>query len=346
MDTALLVNRPATPSLLLESLLKLIHAVPSGEEIFIATYYLRNMRLCKSLVDARARGVRVKLLLSGNTYYKSGNVGAEKFLKDHGFDSSTLAFRHPENLLKRRMHLKMFLASKAGSQSHICLFGTYNPSGNDVVEQEVFEVIGDQDSGYNLLLRIYGNALLYRYVRQHLATLFGHPRRRCSSPPESFGNIDLQFLPSRHGNLLIDCLRRGLMPGNELKIRVAVSHISDARTLSLLRRLTATGSHIEVIGHDSERRFPQKTVNKLTDSGIGAFRFVHPDLLPMHCKFVLVEPLRRQQPRFRYAFLGSVNLTYKSFHINDELISRTSDDDVCDALDDLYTELRQASRPA
>ncbi len=345
MDIALLVNRPTTPSLLLESLLKLIHSVPSGEEIFIATYYLRNMRFCKALVEAHGRGVKVKLLLSGNTYYKPGNLAAEKFLKDHGFDSSTLAFRHPANLLKRRMHLKLFLASKAGSRSNICLFGTYNPSGNDVAEQQVFDVIGDQDSGYNLLLRIYGNALLYRYVRQHLATLFSHPRRRFSSPPESFGNIDLQFLPSRRDNLLIDYLRRGLIPGNELKIRVAVSHISDAGALNLLRRLAASGSHIEVIGHDSERRFPQKTVNKLSDSGIRAFRYVHPELLPMHCKFVLVEPLGPQQHRFRCAFLGSMNLTYKSFHINDELISRTSDDDVCDALDELYTELRQASRP-
>ena len=110
-------------------------------------------------------------------------------MRNSGFDENVFRLRHTPNIMKRRMHLKLFLASKCGSRKYISLFGTYNPSGNDENEKDVFDVIGDQDNGYNVLTEIEEDKAIYDYLLKYFITLFEKPEGRFMYPSKSFRDI-------------------------------------------------------------------------------------------------------------------------------------------------------------
>lgn len=341
VDSTLYLNRSHTQTLLIDQLCRLVEQVPVNEEIYFASYYLRNFRLCQTLIDAKNRGVKVKILLSGNTHYKNGNFDTIQFLRKNGFDNYSLRLRRPPNLLKKRMHLKLLLISRTGARNNSCLFGSYNPSGNDCVEPEIFRVIGDQDNGYNLMLDISEHPTIYKYLRNYYLSLFKERKRSIRTALLDFGDILFQPSPSTTENELIKLLKSHIERGTLIKVRIAVSHISHRETIQLLAKLRKQGSEVEVLGHDSERRFPKKIEHRLQQSGISVLRYVHPQLLPMHCKMVLIEdssPVRR-----RTAFLGSMNLTHKSFYWSDELLVRLTIPSIYDELEGLYEDIRENS---
>jgi phosphatidylserine/phosphatidylglycerophosphate/cardiolipin synthase-like enzyme len=53
----------------------------------------------------------------------------------------------------------------------------------------------------------------------------------------------------------------------------------------------------------------------MLDNGIGFNRYVHPDGLPMHNKFMLFK-----SPQRRIVTFGSMNLSVRSLHANHELL--------------------------
>ena len=68
LDYRLLTSEPGeSAGRLLDALIRTTESVPSGESLSAAFYYLRNERLCDALADARDRGVKVRILVSGRT---------------------------------------------------------------------------------------------------------------------------------------------------------------------------------------------------------------------------------------------------------------------------------------
>ena len=80
------------------------------------------------------------------------------------------------------------------------------------------------------------------------------------------------------------------------------------------------GVSVELLVHDTERRVPSKLVDQLASSGIRIVRVTHPDELPMHAKFLLVEEGQK-----RIAWLGSYNFNKNSRRYNAEVLVRTVD---------------------
>jgi len=344
----LLDEADSEPGRLLQRLIEVCDAVPAGERLSLAFYYLRNERLCRALAAARARGVRVRVLTSGSTYLRGANVAALERLRADGFGDAELRQRHPASSHRRRMHLKLLLASRAGDERDVVLFGTYNPSGNDRPEPEVSTIIGDQEHGYNVLIEASGHAPLHDFLERYYIGLFDssdpdaprHLRRTRLTRDFEEPGLRVHLCPGRPNPFLehLRDLERSDVPA---RLRIAVSHISEARTIARLRRLARAGHEVHVISHDSERRFPKRVEEKLRRSGVLVRRYVHPRRYPMHCKFILSES-RDTPGAGQQLFVGSMNLNRKSYYRNDDLLVCLRDHPLYTDFDALWGRLDAA----
>ena len=96
---------------------------------------------------------------------------------------------------------------------------------------------------------------------------------------------------------------------------MAVSHLNDKETCKRLFALAGQGVRIEILAHDTKRRVPAWVEKGMLQNGITFNRYVHPEGLPMHNKFMLIDTPDRHTLTF-----GSMNLSVRSLRANHELL--------------------------
>lgn len=317
---------PDRPSRCLRDLLeKRIHAVPRGGEILWLTYYFRDEGLASALVQAKHRGVKVRVAIEGKPRTGAVNSRVSKCLQCDGglAPGGFRAINHclADNRFFRtsRLHEKLYYFSHPTPS---VLVGTFNPSGNTPEDPEILNKIGDQDRGHNMLVDIH-DPVLVEGLYNHAGHLFGAPH----GPWERFlpennrivssGTTRILFFPrwQRHD---LDLLFEGLKLGSTL--RVAVSHLNDRRICKHMLNMAREGVNIEVIAHDTQRRVPSWVEKQMLQNGIAFRRYVHAEKLPMHNKFMLFESSQR-----RIVTFGSMNLSVRSLHANHELLVISED---------------------
>jgi phosphatidylserine/phosphatidylglycerophosphate/cardiolipin synthase-like enzyme len=301
-----------------------IHAVPQGGEILWVTYYFRDEGLAEALLQASSRGVKVQVVLEGNPRTGAVNDRVRKRLEaKEGLGKGLRALNHRlvdnRHLRGCRLHEKLYYFSHPTPSA---LVGTFNPSGNPPEDPALIRKIGDQDRGHNFLVEIH-EPVLAGELRAHALRMF----RMMHGPWERFlpennrvvtsGGTRLLFFP-RTKRRDFDCLFEGLRAGSDL--RMAVSHLNDPAICKRLFHLSAQGVRIEVLAHDTERRVPSWVEKQMRQNGIVFNRYVHPEGLPMHNKFMLINTPDRQLLTF-----GSMNLSVRSLHANHELLVITTD---------------------
>lgn len=301
-----------------------IHAVPQGGEILWATYYFRDEKLARALLEAHRRGVRVRVVVEGSPRTGAVNNRVQELLKgEKGLSSGFRALNHRfvDNLYLRRcrLHEKLYFFSHP---ERSVMVGTFNPSGNQPEDPTVVRKIGDQDNGHNFLVDI-RDPVLAEGLYEHACRLFEGPHgpwerhlpennRLVTSP-----KTRILFFPRsrwRDFNVLFDDLEEG---GS---LHMAVSHLNDRGICKRLFNLARRGVVIDIIAHDTKRRVPTWVEKQMLDNGVNFNRYVHPDGLPMHNKFMLFETPIRQTLAF-----GSMNLSVRSLHANHELLVVTED---------------------
>ena len=304
-----------------------IHAVPAGGEILWITYYFRDEALATALVQAHRRGVRVKVIMEGNPREGAVNgrvlecLGGESGL-GNGLRALHHRLRDIRSLKHCRLHEKLYYFSHPAPN---VLVGTYNPSGNIPEDPAIIGQIGDQDRGHNLLVEIL-DSILVQELYEHALHLF----KACHGPWECFlprnnrivasGKTRILFFPRlRWKNF--DGLFKGVGSGSCL--RMAVSHFNDPTICKRFFALSRRGMHIEVLAHDTERRVPSWVEAQMLQNGIAFRRYVHPEGLPMHNKFMLLET-----PERRVLAFGSLNLSVRSLQGNHELLVISEEPDL------------------
>lgn len=309
---------PDQPPRRLRNLLEAhIDAVPAGGEIFWATYYFRDQALASALIRAQQRGVTLRVALEAKPRTPQANRQVIDLLKNADELRKNLRLirhRWPDNLSFRtpRLHLKLYYFSHP--QPHV-LLGTFNPSGNRPEDRELTEEIGDQDRGHNFLMAI-GDSQLVGPLRDHLL----HLHAAHHGPWERFlaGNkviaaddTEIYLFPRRTR----DILRRKLagLPA-DTQLRIAVSHFNDAQIGATLQTLARRGAKVDILAHDTERRVPP-WIEKLLSQQLCFCRYQHPEGLPMHNKFILID--NRQG---REIICGSMNFSVRSLRANHELL--------------------------
>lgn len=322
---------PDRPEGALAALLKSrIEAVPPDGEIHWIAYYFGNAELAQSLLDANRRGVRVSVDVDARPRRAEVNIDVLRQLRGpEGLANGVRALTH---LQPCHVHEKVYFFSHP--QPHVYT-GSYNPSGTAGLSPELLQDIGDQDRGHNFLVEITDPAAV-SFLRSHLHDMHSLPHgilERFSSrlnatydAPE----LSICFFPRINSRVHVDVLRR--IPFEH--IRVAASHFRDRSTAHLLAKLAARGAMVEVLAHDTLRRVPAGVEQMLTAAGVRFIRYSHPEGLPMHNKFMLLEGRGEH-----WVLFGSFNLTRTSRWLNHELLLRSSDRDLFAAFDKRWDEM-------
>jgi len=315
-----------------------IHAVPSGGEILWVTYYFRDEGLASALVQAKSRGVRVRVAIEGNPRTGAVNSSVRKLLEsDNGLGPGWRAIRHRlvDNRFFRtsRLHEKLYYFSHPVPS---VLVGTFNPSGNQPEEPGIIRKIGDQDRGHNLLVNIIDPVLvegLYGHAL-HLFNAFHGPWERYlprNNKVVTSGKTRILFFP-RSKWTDFNALFTGLESGSTL--RMAVSHLNDRGICKRLIALAQRDVQIEIIAHDTLRRVPRWVEEQMLRHEIIFHRYNHPEGLPMHNKFILIDA-----GGLKTAAFGSMNFSVRSLHANHELLVISEDRGLYRELLDRWNEI-------
>jgi phosphatidylserine/phosphatidylglycerophosphate/cardiolipin synthase-like enzyme len=113
-------------------------------------------------------------------------------------------------------------------------------------------------------------------------------------------------------------LDRVLVGDKASLIRGAISHLKSGQLASMLEKAAHSGTRVELLVHDTERRVPETAVARLSAAGVSIRRYVHPDKLPLHAKFLLLESPAQSQ-----AFFGSFNFNPRSRYLNHEVLAQS-----------------------
>lgn len=330
----LFLGGPDRPPRFLRDLLQArIDAVPSGGSISWATYYFRDRALARALIAAHQRGVKVSLAIEGRPRQRALNDEVIAMLSKSGIGGGLRVHRPPPLLtrLHRPLHAKIYIFSHPYAHA---LVGSFNPSGDEPEDPSVIAEIGDQDRGHNLLVEL-NDPILVRALANHVRKLGLFDRLR---PPRTVhaGDTRLFFYP-RLRTGVVDAEIAAL--GREDRVRAAISHLKRGAFTDVLVAAARRGVGIELLVHDTERRVPEDIVGELTGSGIAVTRYSEPNNLPMHAKFLLAE-----SSKDRTAWFGSFNFNKRSLRRNHELLVRSRDLALFDALAARYGEIAAETR--
>ncbi len=322
-----------------------VRAVPDGGRIDWVTYYFRDRRLAESLIEARRRGVTVRLTLEGRprTEHASDRVVA-RLSGPEGLSEGLRVVRMwpiptpPGKLRHPHLHEKVYCFSHP---EPVALVGSFNPSGDDPEEDPaVLEEIRDQDRGHNLLVAFRDPSLVQGLLahadwlhRTRFPGLLGTltPVNR----PLVSGATEVHFLPHLGRHPLLRHLA-GL--GRGARVRIAGSHVKGGGIVRALTGLARRVGAVHLVAEDTERRVPSRVEEALRTAGIRFRRTADPGGLPMHNKFVLAEDGDR-----RWVAFGSFNWTTRSFWINREILAVSSDPDLFAAFDQRWCALERGT---
>ena len=305
-------DRP--PGALRNLLLARIEAAPSGSEIVWATYYFRDRGLADALVAAHRRGVRVRILLDARPRRSDANAAVIARLKAGLGDGLHL---HRAALPGPKLHAKIYAFS--GPQPAVFV-GSFNPSGNQPEDPEVVAEIGDQDRGHNLLVQFRRPRVTSVLLAQARRQWGGQDVSRFSprqNRPIREGSKTFYFFP-RLWPFVVESRIARLQRGDT--VRAAVSHLGSGPFTLALTVAAWRGARVELVVHDTSRRVPDGVVTGLARAGVSIRRYCHPEHLPMHAKFVIIE--RGGQAS---AWFGSLNYNLNSRFLNREILVRSTD---------------------
>jgi hypothetical protein len=236
-------------------------------------------------------------------------------------------------LRKCRLHEKLYYFSHPLPSA---LVGTFNPSGNSPEDLSIIQKIGDQDRGHNVLVSIQ-DPLLVQGLYAHALHMFEAKH----GPWERFMPESNRVVSSRNSRILFfprsqrsdfDNLFAGL--GSESRLRMAVSHLNDSGICKRLFGMAEQGVKIEILAHDTQRRVPSWVEKQMLQNGVAFRRYVHPEGLPMHNKFMLIEA-----PKSKVVTVGSMNLSVRSLHANHELLLISEDANLYRTFEKRWLEL-------
>lgn len=295
-----------------------VAAVPAGGEIDWVTYYFRDRPLAQALLDAHRRGVRVRITLDASPRTKHANNRVLAMLSGPeglGPDLRTLHHRSlPGIRWKPHLHEKLYCFSHPTPEA---LVGSFNPSGDEPEEEpEIIDQILDQDRGHNFLVAINDSNLVYgltRHARHIRQCHHGFLERfdRSLNRPLCSGETTVYFWPRYQPHPFSRLLQRF---GSQTRVRVAASHIKGPGVTRDFVGLARRGANVEILAESTHRRVPVKVESSLLHAGVRLRRFAHPEGLPMHNKFVLVE-----EGSECWTLFGSCNWTSRSRWLNHEI---------------------------
>lgn len=320
---------PDQPPRTLRDMLKArIEAARPGDEILWATYYFRDRELADALVAARARGVRVRVVVDANPRRADANAAVIARLRAGLGDDLRL---HRPAFPGARLHAKIYAFQ---GSSPAVFVGSFNPSGDTPEDPRVIAEIGDQDRGHNLLVQFRNRTLVQALAAQAGRIWRAANLSRFSRRQNRIVRADTTavfFFPRLSGGVVEGSLRR-LRRGD--RVQAAISHLEPGPFTHNLAAAARRGADVQLVVHDTRRRVPPAAVRALSEAGVAIRRYCHPDKLPMHAKFVVVSRGEAQE-----AWFGSLNHNLNSRWLNQEVLVRSTEPTLTAGLSQRFTAI-------
>jgi len=262
---------------------------------------------------ASDRGVRVTLHIDGHPRTPQVNEAVLKRLQGHGLHGG-LHIHAPAlpalSSVHSHLHSKIYYFS---DPEPVVLAGSFNPSGNDPEQPDIIAKIGDQDRGHNMLVEL-DDPVMVHALKEHVHDMGRSWARFLPSQNSVVSSAQAQawFYP-RLRPAVVD-LHLGAL-GAGASIYGAISHLKSGVFVKRLFDAAQKGIAVHLLVHDTERRVPQMTVDTLSDAGIAITRYRHPEGLPLHAKFVLID-----EGDLKTAYFGSFNYNPRSRFLNREIL--------------------------
>ncbi len=299
-----------------------IDAVPAGGAIDWITYYFRDRRLAERLLRAHRRNVKVRVALEGNPHVPYANREVISMLSGsqglgRGFRTVFLPPGVPipgRKMGNPHLHEKLYCFS---DPDPIAFVGSFNPSGDNPEEKpDIIREIGDHHRAHNVLVGIREPDLvagLVNHARWIHGSRHGILNRFFADGNHSLRGreTEIHFLPRARSHAVAHFLGRF---GEGARIRVAASHLNGRTSINTMLGIARRGASLEILAEPTLRRVSLKAERILAAARVPFRRITHPESLPMHNKFVLVE-----QDTRRWVVFGSYNWSTMSFWINQEI---------------------------
>jgi phosphatidylserine/phosphatidylglycerophosphate/cardiolipin synthase-like enzyme len=289
------------------------------------------------LIEAANRGVKVSLVLEASPRVSHANDDVYQLLKRSG----NIEIRYVRHYSPHRsifgglpkVHEKIYYFKD--NKRAFAYIGSYNPSGRENDDPQIIKRIGDQDRGHNFLVEIdddllvdelYNHCVLMKDTTHGFFEIFKKGKKEVS-------NLDttLYFFPWAGLKSIVNFLN--LAEEND-KIYISASHIWLFGITGIFLKLRKKNVDIEIISHDTKRRFPKVVQKKLEKYSINCLRYQHPENYPMHNKFILIEKKNEKLVGF-----GSLNLTNRSLFESHEIFAVTKDESVVAAFKQRWNDM-------
>ncbi|MDY6821030.1 MAG: phospholipase D-like domain-containing protein [Deferribacterota bacterium] len=330
---------PDKPPFYLRNILaEKIDLIGKKGEIFWVTYYFRDLDLANKLIKAAERGANVTVVLERRPRVKDCNDEVFNLLKE----SSKVKIKYIEHSKPHRgifggmprIHEKVYYFKNDFETS--VFIGSFNPSSkinND--DKRIIDLIGDQYRGHNFLVEIDEKHLiegLYNHCKNIVQINHGiienfKKKDKCICDTDT----KIHFFPWAGKKCVTDFFYAA-EKGD--RVYIAVSHISLFGIARILYKLKRKGVRLDIISHDTERRFPERIERQLKKYSINYMRYIHPKRYPMHNKFIIIEKKNEQ-----FVGFGSLNLSNRSIYENHEIFAVTNNDTMVEAFKKRWYEI-------
>ena len=334
---------PLKPEHLRNLLAEHISQVPAGGEINWVSYYFRDRRLAKDLIQAHQRGVKVTVCLAAKPRSAEANdVVIDMLSGTNGIDDGLRLISFPGIPAPSGRSWSLQVHEKLYCFSHpqpIAFVGSFNPSGDEPEERpDLIEEIGDQDRAYNVLVGLTEPELV-KHLIKHAQDMHQDPPgllyrfSREANQELQGSNTTLYFWPRTGRHPLIQFLKQF---GNGTRIRIAASHIRAKAAVDVMIALAERGANVEILAEPTFRRVTAKVEQALLKADIHFKRTGLNKKIPMHLKFVLVK-----RGNEVWTMFGSFNWTLPSFWLNHEIAAISSDPEIFNAFASQWEHLKQ-----
>ncbi len=322
-------------------LIRLVTGTPAGGSIDWVTYYFRDRELASALIDARQRGVDVRLTLSGKPRTSFANDvvigmlrGADGLMDGLNLVSIPGAPAPRGRAWKPQLHEKLYCFSHPEPIAYI---GSFNPAGDEPEERpDIVEEIGDHNRSHNALIGIKERVVVDK-LREHARqlhrkspNLFYRFSRRASADI-SAGNMSVWFWPRISSHPVLSFLKQF---GADARVRIAASHIKSRTGIRAIIGLAGRGANVEIVADSTCRRVSELAEKRFVSSGVKFRRLQNAEHILMHLKFILLGAGNK-----RWSIFGSFNWTNPSFWLNHEIAAISDDPGLFRLLDERWRAL-------
>lgn len=311
-----------------------IDSVPSGSKIRIAVYSWFLEDITNRILNARKRGVSVKVIVSDHALDSGEVIKLRKALGTNKKADNFITWCHGSCMSKKEsmMHAKLYMFSTAGSAHLVSMVGSSNIASSATTGSwNNLATVTDNNTLYNANLRYFNDMLLNKSWKNYFRTA-------------EEGQFKEYYYPRHNGNTMLGILngvncKAKPAPGygyqGKTNVRVAMYAWTVGRA-SIARRLVqmrAQGCIVDVLY--SGERVEQGIINillKKTSKGpmpVWNGRLRKDIGTPyMHHKVVMINGVYFNNHANRAVYTGTANFTVNTETESNEIVIRIGNDDV------------------